>query len=164
MDVRYSSDDSSDDWESACGRQEFNDLLEGRECGTIWRMRLNLRYVLVAVIVRSVKMTQSLCSYMCVCVCASVACKLSPWKRRGTGSTDVFLSLSPTWNTGNSLFDHYLPVSLPSTGTTCYDYWCATLTGQKHTCKLKHIEKKKKKEAPRWVWLVSAFKPITEEV
>lgn len=31
-------------------------------------MRLNLRNVLVAVIVRSVKMTKSLCSYMCVCV------------------------------------------------------------------------------------------------
>lgn len=109
-------------------------------------MRLNLRNVLVAVIVRSVKMTKSLCSYMCVCVCASVVCKLSPWKRRGTRSTDVFLSLSPTWNTGNSLFDHYLPVSLPSTGTTCYDYWCATLTGQKHTCKLKHIEKREREK------------------
>lgn len=54
------------------------------------------------------------------------------------------LSLSPTWNTGNGLFDHYLPVSLPSAGTACYDCWCAALTGQKHTCKLKtHREKKK---------------------
>lgn len=54
------------------------------------------------------------------------------------------LSLSPTWNTGNGLFDHYLPVSLASTGTACYDCWCAALTGQKHTCKLKHSGEKKK--------------------
>ena len=58
-----------------------------------------------------------------------------PWKRKRSQEYRCI----PTWDTGNGLFDHYLPVSLPSTGTACYDCWCAALTGQKHTCKLKHI-------------------------
>lgn len=58
----------------------------------------------------------------------------------------MHLSLSPTWNTGNGRFDHYLPVSLPSAGTTCYYRWCATMTGQGHSRKLTHISKKREKK------------------
>lgn len=115
MDVRYSSDDSSDDWESACGRQEFNDLLEGRECGTIWRMRLNLRYVLVAVIVRSVKMTQSLCSYMCVCV--NVRALLASWahEKEEAPAVQMYFSLWAQHETQEtaSLIITYLSVCPP---------------------------------------------------
>lgn len=85
--------------------------------------------------------------FVCACMYTRVMSECCvqprPMKKEEAAAVQMYLSLSPTWNTGNGLFDHYLPVSLPSTGTACYDCWCAALTGQKHTCKLKHVEKKK---------------------
>lgn len=54
----------------------------------------------------------------------------------------------PTRDAANGLFDHYLAVSPPSAGTTCYHHRCAALTGRQHRCKVKREEGKKKKRQP----------------
>lgn len=89
MDVQCSSDDSLR-WLRVCVRAERVQRFIRRE-----GVRLNLRNVLVAVNVRSLEMTKSLCLLACmharVCVrWVSVICEPSPGKRRG--STDVSLS------------------------------------------------------------------------
>lgn len=158
MDVEYSSDDSLR-WlrVQAVKVQRFiwrEGMWHGGE-----RVRLNLRNVLVAVNV-SLKMTR---------VCAGMRMHARVWDELLSATrahesdeapaVQMCLSLSPTWNTGNSLFDHYLPVSLSSTGTACYDCWCAPLTGQKHTRKLKCVNK-----IMLWAWLVPEFRLDPEEV
>lgn len=109
----------------------------------------------------SLKITKIGLERACMSTCVRGAfCNLSPLKS-GDTAVQMCFSVSRTWNTGKGLFDHYLPVSLPSTGTACYEDWCAALTGQKHTCKLKHI--KSGKAAYPWVWLLLALRFVPEE-
>lgn len=115
----------------------------------------------------SVKKIESLCPYVsawpCVHAHVSAACNPSQWKAEAHRWYRC-ISLKPSWTTGNSRFDHYLPVSLSSAGTTCYDCWCAAPTHMhKHTCKLQHI-RGGKKVTLLWIWLVPSYQLIPEEV
>lgn len=141
MDVWYSSDDSWDGRESACGRQGFNDLLEGRECGTIRRMRLYVRSVLVAVIVRSVKLTKSSCA--CVCVSARPLFASQAHEKEEAPAVQMYLSLWTQHETQEtaSLIIAYLstcPPQGPHVTITDVPHWQDSL----HTCKLKRIDQK----------------------
>lgn len=69
-----------DDWEPVCKRQEFSDLL-GEAMWHGWRVRLNLRNVLGAANVRSLKMTQ-VCAGAHTHTCTWVPVQPKPIKKQ----------------------------------------------------------------------------------
>lgn len=163
MDVWYSSGDSLR-WRRVSVQAARVQRFIKRE--GVWHGG-DLRNVLVAVNARGLKMTK-VCARTCshAHVCEMSFLQPEPIRKAEALAVQMCLSLSPTWNIGNGLFDHYLPVSLPSTGTTCYYCWCAAMTGQGHSHKLNTHQAKRKKEkgAPLWVWMVSTFKLFPMEV